>query len=176
MPTPPAGSPTTPMATATPTATRAVVNVEMAIGAVQTVFGEPVVVPVVLTAGDNVAGMQNDIGFPADAPIGARANGRPDCTVNPQIGKDGASFGFQPPGCTAGVDCTSIRALILSLDSVDVIPAGSVLYSCVINVAATAPAGALPLICSLAGASDADGTALPVTCADGEILNHQAVP
>ena len=37
------------------------------------------------TEADNVAGVQVDIGFAADAPIAANDNDRPDCTVNPAI-------------------------------------------------------------------------------------------
>lgn len=53
-------------------------------------------VGVTLTAGSPVAGTQNDVAFPPDAPIAAAQNGRPDCTVNPAM--DATVFSFQPPG------------------------------------------------------------------------------
>lgn len=160
-------TPTTPTATtsATPTGGAVVLTIGAAIGAA----GETVTVPVTLSEGANVAGVQSDIGFPADVPIAARANGRPDCTVNPAIGKDGASFAFQPPGCTPGAGCTGVRALILSLDNVELIPVGAVLYTCRLTIAATAETGPYPLRCATAGASDADGNPLATTCTDGGV-------
>jgi hypothetical protein len=58
-----------------------------------------------------------------------RADGRPDCTVNPAIDKDDGSFTFQPAGCT-GSACNRVRALILSNFNSDPIPEGSVLLTC----------------------------------------------
>ena len=85
-----------------------------------------------------VAGTQNDITFdPANIPINAKANGKPDCAVNAGIDKGATSFAFRPNGCT-GTACTSVRALVLSTDNVDPIPDGSVLYTCNINVAQSA--------------------------------------
>jgi len=92
-----------------------------------------------LLAGTNmVAGTQNDITFdPTNIPIAAKANGKPDCTVNDAIDKGATSFAFRPNGCT-GTACTSIRALVLSTDNVAPIPDMSVLYTCKVNVAQSA--------------------------------------
>jgi hypothetical protein len=77
-----------------------------------------------------VAGTQNDINFPREAQIAATDNDTPDCAVNPDIGKEATGFVFLPHGCTPGVDCTGVRALVLSTSNVDPIPDGSVLYTC----------------------------------------------
>jgi hypothetical protein len=61
--------------------------------------------------------------------------------VNDAIEKGGTSFAFQPSGCTAGTDCTGVRALVLALDNVDPIPTGSVLYTCQVAIAGDAADG-----------------------------------
>lgn len=169
-PTPRETTPITATATATASPTAGGGPVALAVGGAIGMAGETVSVAVTLISGDDVAGVQNDIAFPPAVPIAARASERPDCTVNPAIGKDGASFGFQPPGCTPGVGCTGIRALILSLDSVEVIPAGSVLYTCRVDIAPDAPTGPYTLGCTNAGASDPDGNPLATTCSAGGVL------
>jgi endoglycosylceramidase len=131
--------------------------------------GVPATFEVQLKAGAGVVGTQNDIGFAPEAPIVARANGRPECTVNPEIDKGGTSFAFLPPSCLAGFDCTGVRALVLALDNVDPIDTGAVLYICTVLVSDSAQAARYPLTCSNAGASDADGNALATTCLDGEV-------
>jgi hypothetical protein len=124
----------------------------------------------VATEGEMVAGTQNDIGFMPGAAIAARANGRPDCTVNPAIDKGATTFAFQPPMC--GMEgqpaCTGVRSLVLSFDNVTPIPDGSVLYTCKVNIAADAT-GTIPLVCTNPGASDPDGGALPADCVDGDV-------
>jgi hypothetical protein len=120
-----------------------------------------------------VAGTQNDIAFDADAAIPPKANGKPDCEVNPDIEKGGTSFAYQPSGCTPGETCTAVRALVLALDNVDPIPDGSVLYTCKIALAADA-AGDYPLTCSNPGAGDSEGNRLGVDCASGTVT--AAVP
>lgn len=162
-------SPTTPEATATSTPTRLVTDVEITIGSTATGPGVTASVDVVLTAGSPVAGTQNDIAFPIEATIAARSNGRPDCTANPDIRKEATVFSFQPSGCTPGIDCTGIRAIVISFSNLDPIAVGSVLYTCRVNVA-DAAFDIYPLTCSRPGASDPEGNALDTTCEDGEIL------
>jgi len=120
------------------------------------------------SGGTSVAGTQNDIAFdPANIPVAAKANGKPNCTVNADIDKGATSFAFRPNGCS-GTACTSIRALVLSTDNVDAIPDGSVLYTCTVNIASTA-SGTFPLTISgvilsdpagnqIAGASGTNGS------------------
>jgi MYXO-CTERM domain-containing protein len=121
-----------------------------------------------LETGTDVAGTQNDIAFAAPISIPARSNGRPDCAVNPDIEKGGTSFAFQPSGCTAGTDCTGVRALVLALDNVDPIPTGSVMYTCQLAIAADS-SGTAELTCSNPGASDPNGGALLTECTNGTV-------
>ncbi len=85
-----------------------------------------------LDANTDVAGTMNDVTFPSDAPIAARSNGRPQCRVNPDIGKPGTAFAFQPPGCAPSNSCTAVRSIVLSVENVDPIQSASPLYSCVL--------------------------------------------
>lgn len=121
------------------------------------------------TGGARVAGTQNDIGFdPRQIAIARKSNGKPDCAANGAIGKEGTAFSFQPPGCS-GAACTGIRALVLSLSSVDPIANGSVLYTCTVQVAAGASAGRQPLRLSKVGFSDPAGKALGGGGSDGSV-------
>jgi hypothetical protein len=139
------------------------------IGEANGIKGGSVGVDVSLTTDASIAGTQNDIAFAAPIAIAAKANGKPDCTVNEAIDKGGTSFAFQPSGCTAGTDCTGIRSLVLALDNVAPIPSGSVLFTCQVTTAEDAADGTYPLTCSNAGASDPDGNAVPATCTNGAI-------
>lgn len=94
--------------------------------------------------GTDVAGLQVDIAFDASARIAARANGRPNCTVNPEINKPASSAAFRPPGCT-GDACNAVRIIVLSTEDVDVIPDGSTLFTCTVAISAEATAGAKAL-------------------------------
>jgi hypothetical protein len=126
-----------------------------------------VTIEVTLESDVAVAGTQNDIAFDADARIAADGD-EPRCTVNPEIEKDDSTFAFLPAGCTPGVDCTSVRALILSFANLDPIPSGSALYSCEVEIAEDAT-GSYPLACSAPGAGAPDGTRLGADCTDGTI-------
>ncbi|HSP96128.1 MAG TPA: hypothetical protein VL049_02635 [Candidatus Dormibacteraeota bacterium] len=131
--------------------------------------GDTVGVDVSLTTDASIAGTQNDIAFAAPIAIAAKANGKPNCAVNEAIDKGGTSFAFQPSGCTAGTDCTGVRALVLALDNVAPIPTGSVLYTCQVAIAGGATSGDQPLTCSNSGASDPDGNAVTATCTNGKV-------
>jgi hypothetical protein len=122
------------------------------------------------TAGAIVAGVQDDIAFDSiNTPIAATAAGRPDCAVNPSIGKEATVFAFQPPGCT-GTACTAFRALVLSFANVDPIPDGSSLYTCNVNISPGAAAGSYPLTVSNVGMSTPSGQAITSTGTDGAII------
>lgn len=138
------------------------------VGTAQGEAGTTAVLTVSLNSeGAMVAGTQNDIAFPADAPIPVRATGgRPDCTALVKL--DGSQFAFQPPGCT-GAACTGIRAIIISFNDLEPIPDGSDLYTCNVAIASTAT-GTLPLTCSGAGASDPVGGAITSTCTNGSVM------
>lgn len=130
--------------------------------------GATVSVGVSLTADPEiVAGTENVIGYETtDLTIAARANGRPDCAVNPDIEKGGTAFAFQPSGCT-GTACTAVKALVLALDNVDPILTGVVMYTCMVGIATDAVDGEYPLTCTSPGASDPAGGALNAECTSG---------
>jgi hypothetical protein len=116
-----------------------------------------------------VAGVQNDITFDPALPIAARPNGRPDCAYDPASGKNGSAFGFQPPGCSLGVDCTAVRAVVLSFGDTDPIPDGTVLYSCGLEASGAESGRAYAFPCSYAYGATPEGLPVPVDCPDVEI-------
>src|SRR5215468_2980410 len=112
--------------------------------------------------GNVVAGTENVIDFNPLTPIIG-------CQANPAINKD-VFVGFRPIGCTPGVDCTSVKLLVLSLVDVNPIPDGSVLYSCTVAISAIAPDGTYPLDTNQEGASTPDGEAVPTEGIDGAVI------
>ena len=122
--------------------------------------GQTTTLSVLLATGSAVvAGAQADIGFDPSAPIVARPDSAPDCTVNPNINKAATEIRFQPPGC-AGVACTSVRAFVFSTDNRNAIPDGAVLFTCTITIAADA-AAALQENVSGVGLSDPASASIP---------------
>ncbi len=119
--------------------------------------GSQVTISVTLSAGGaQVAGTQNTLTFDnTNATLNLNAKGKPDCTVNPDIDKGGTAFALQPAGCS-GSTCTGVKALVLALDNTDAIVDGSVLYTCNVNVAATASGTSTVTISGL-GMSDPNG-------------------
>lgn len=125
---------------------------------------------------DVVAGLEGEIGFGAGVAIAAKTNGRPDCTVNPDISKEATAFSFQPSGCT-GAACLRVKALVLSLGNVDPILTGSRLFTCNVVIASDAtPQSTAPLMCTNARSSDPDGVALTTTCTDGAVAIGGVLP
>jgi YVTN family beta-propeller protein len=114
------------------------------------------------THGYIVVGLQADVQFGAHLPIAARADGRPDCIVNPLIDKPATSFIFLPFGCTRGIDCNRVRAVIFAVDNVAPIADGSLLFTCRISVPLQTAAGSYALDLVGLKATDARGLALPV--------------
>jgi len=163
-------TPTIPPITSTPTVTATPLPVVASIE-VGSATGEPgatISFDVKLSTSAMVAGTQNDIAFEPATSIPPNNDGKPDCTVNPDIDKGDTSFAYLPSGCTPGETCTAIRALVLSLSNLDAIPSDSVLYTCHIALAADAD-GAYPLTCSNPGAGNTDGDRVGVDCSNGTI-------
>ncbi|HVO25627.1 MAG TPA: choice-of-anchor Q domain-containing protein [Candidatus Margulisiibacteriota bacterium] len=123
--------------------------------------GEQVVFAATLsTKGASIARTQNDVAFDStNAPVAALPNGAPDCTVNPQIGKEATSFAFQPGGCS-GAACNTVHASVLSAINSNAIADGT-LYTCTVAIAAGAAASAYPLTISGVVLQAPDGQALP---------------
>lgn len=131
------------------------------LGSAQAAPGQSASITVTLrTGGASIAGTQNDIGFDSQVAIAAKGNGKPDCSANGSIGKEGTAFSFQPAGCKPGAGCTGVRALVLSLSNVDPIANGSVLYTCKVQIAAQASAGSHALTLSRPGFSSPKGEAI----------------
>lgn len=121
-----------------------------------------------LRGGGRIAGTQNDIVFdPKMVTIERDSSGRPACSANGALGKEGTAFSFQPAGCS-GASCTGVRALVLSLSNVSPIPAGSVLYTCTVR-AADGAKGSSRLRVTRVGFSDPAGAAVSGGGVDGRV-------
>jgi hypothetical protein len=117
----------------------------------------------------DVVAVQNDIDLDAFTPVVALPSGRPSCTVNPAIDKEATSFVFLPLGCSPGVDCTGLRAFVLSAANTSPIPDAITLYSCQVAIAVSAPLGVHRLTAGGAVASGPDSELLPALSNDGAI-------
>jgi hypothetical protein len=101
-----------------------------------------------VSSNDHVFGIQNDIGFPPEVAVAAKANGKPDCTPINTVDNGSflpISFAFKPNGCgPLGAPCASVRALTEPTATIhgDVSPwyqiDDQVLYTCNLTVAADA--------------------------------------
>jgi hypothetical protein len=116
------------------------------------------------TGGAEVAGVQNDIRFPAGMHTVAAAQGpwpRPSggsaCRVNPDIRKELAVRVLWSDD--GGGE--RLRAIVLSIANMGPIADGALLYTCDVFVPADTKPGRYPLGAQALGASDASGRALP---------------
>lgn len=128
------------------------------------IAGQITTLSVGLTTNAEIAGVQNDMTFDPTTPIVFSS-----CAVNPDIDKEQTFFGFRPFDCVPGVNCSGVRALVLSFSNVDPIPDGSIMYSCDVFILPSADPGDYPLVCSNEGVSDPNGNALDVECTDGTV-------
>jgi hypothetical protein len=85
------------------------------------------------------------------------------------LNKD-ALFSFLPAGCVPGIDCETLRAIVIGLSELSAFPAGdTVLYTCAVQ--AGAEEGTFPLECADAQVSGPpDEGLLDVACVDGEVF------
>ncbi|MBI1817939.1 MAG: hypothetical protein HYR72_23420 [Deltaproteobacteria bacterium] len=128
--------------------------------------GDLVPFSVTLTAdgGEQVLGTQNELGLDAaGVHFAAKVNKKPNCAVNPAIFKSLSGFAFLN-SCdpTAGA-CTGIRAIVapgLVDEDVALIPTGSVLYTCMIQIATDAAGGTSPITIDHVRASDPNGVVI----------------
>ena len=140
------------------------------IGTATGAAGDFVPLDVSLQTGVEVAVTMNDITFVPEAAVAADQQGRPMCSVNPDIHKEGTAFAFQPTGCTPATNCTGVRAVVQSLTAQDPIPNGSVLYTCTIAIAEDAAVGSIPLTCSNASAEDPAHAPVGTECTNGSVV------
>ena len=141
--------------------------------------GSTVSIGVVLISGDvQVAATSNDIVYDSTQ-VNVKlkvSNGKPDCTINPDIGVDGAagkalSIGQPPSPANAKI----LRIGVLATDNANIIPDG-LLFTCNFVIATDASDGVKTLQ-NLAGASDALANPLPVTGTNGGItVSTQTAP
>jgi hypothetical protein len=159
------------LTTASPVATPSPAPVaHVRIGSASGAPGERVRFDVSLESSEPVVAVQNDIAFEPHAPIAARTSGSPDCRGNAATGKT-ALFSFQPSGCRSTMNCTGVRAIVISLENTDPIPSGSVLYSCFVAIASDARPSTYRLTISNITAAAVAG-ALPSAGSDGAIVVH----
>lgn len=164
-------SPLPPTATPTPTATATPARPVIAVGSATDLPNHHVQFAVSLdTLGNQVAAAQVDIAFDHDTPIDANPNGSPQCVVNPDIGKGGTSFRFEPADCVPGVDCSGVHAMVIAFDSADPIADGATLFTCTAAIRRTAQPQPYPLVCSGPQTSDVTAHGLPATCVNGSIV------
>lgn len=130
--------------------------------------GEIVEIPVFLDApGLSIAGVQVDIARPNPGlSFLLTGTGHPACVVNPEIDKPATVFGFPPPGCSTDEECSRVRAFVLSFQTTEPIPDGSLLFTCRVRIAEQAE-GIVPLTCELPLSSTPDGLALATHCSGG---------
>jgi YVTN family beta-propeller protein len=115
--------------------------------------GEATITVHLMTAGQQIAGIQNDISF--DSPIAVH-----DCSS--ALSFVGGFYSFD----------SSLRALFYSPagSGQTVISDGALLYSCTVTVASDAPLGHYPLVALKVLGSDGRGQAITVASADGEVV------
>lgn len=135
--------------------------------------GQRVEVSVVLhTGGAKIAGTQNDIVFdPSQVAIAPNADGTPACSANAALRKNGTAFSFLPKGCRPmiGNGCTTVRALVLSLNNVDPIADGSTLYTCKVQIGPQAKPSAQRLTMTRQGFSDPKGVEIQGSASNGSV-------
>jgi len=155
-------TPSPPTATNTPTPTSTPAGGSISLSRVIGHPGEQVVFTATLsTKGASIASTQNDVAFDStSAPVAPLLSGAPDCTVNPQIGKEATSFAFQPQGCS-GAACNSLRASVLSATNTNAIADRTVLYMCRVGIVPGVAAGEYPLTISGVVLQGPDGQPLP---------------
>jgi hypothetical protein len=122
------------------------------------------------TEGVDVAGVQNDLNFPA----GLYVLGGLHCIANPAIRKCGTAFALQPHDCGPG-DCGWLRAIVISLQDVDPIPDGALLYTCEVGVEPNVRPGRYPVHVVRVGASTPQGVAVSTSGADCAVYVANAV-
>ena len=164
----PPRSPTVPV-TPPPVETPTPALSRMAIGSAIGAPGSIVQIAVTLATDENIGGVQNDLHFEPQAAVVALPGGVPDCTVAPFLDWiDGPEVFFQPPACVPGIDCTGIRALLITKEYGALIPSGALLYTCNIAIDPGA-SGSSSLVCDNTHGSTPEGHPLEVSCTDGRI-------
>lgn len=129
--------------------------------------------------GSGASALRVNLDFDPAAPILAR-EGKPVCSVNPDILKESTSFVFVPAGCTAGIDCSGVRAGVISFspeNNAAAVPSGAT-FSCLFAIPAGASAEDMFRInVDSASAVFPDGSEIDISAAsyDGSVRVVEAV-
>ncbi|MBI1817230.1 MAG: beta-propeller fold lactonase family protein [Deltaproteobacteria bacterium] len=161
----------TPTATRTSTVPPIIAPVVIRVGSATGAPGARVRFDVRLASTVDIAGVQLDLVFDPHAPIATKPNGKPDCTVDPNLPQQ-VGFAFRPSDCH-GTDCTAVRAIVVDLrldEPVRPIPNGAVLYTCVAAIASDAPAAHYPLTPTELRAASPAAAIVEATGISGEIV------
>lgn len=146
-----------------------VTDVSIVVGGATAAPGQRATIDVAIEHDAAPIATQNDLRLPA----GTRVR---SCSMNRAINKDNSRLALLPQGCTAGVDCTTVRALVFSFEDHSVIASGSILYTCTVDVDAGVPLGSvLPVECANPASSQADASTLETDCREGAITVVDAV-
>lgn len=95
------------------------------------------------TGGLQVIAAAIDLVLAAPLSVARKENGRPDCTVNPEIDKPSTAFAFVSSDCPPGVSCTAVRVGVISfVGEATPIADGSTLFSCRVDIDRGARPGA----------------------------------
>ena len=140
--------------------------------------GAATFVPVRMDEVNGMAGIQADLWFPPEVVALHRADGTPDCALNPAVEREQTAFAFLPIPCTPGVDCVGVRVLVVSFTAAifDPLPTVDWLFGCAVRVSSSAEASAV-VTCTNALASPPPPTeppykltAVEMSCVPGAIL------
>lgn len=128
--------------------------------------GDDVTLGVVLrTNGAVVASTTSEVLLDRQILIAA-AGSKGDCTANAAIGNAIADFRFSPNGCNPAEDCEGVRGVVLTTD---VVPDGTVLFTCRAHISATASHGDHAVRLNRAAVSDPQGNETQADVAAGAV-------
>jgi YVTN family beta-propeller protein len=131
--------------------------------------GEQVEISVTLhPQGRSIAGVQNNLSVSAPLRMMAAEDGRPACTVNPSLKKEGF-FAFEPSGCSPEKDCDGLIAIVFALDNLEAISGNPVVYTCQVAIAANAAPGQYEISLTQPFASDPLANPVALTATNGTI-------
>ena len=113
------------------------------------------------TGGVAIAGIEQEIHVDPLTPLVS-------CATHPSASKT-LSAVLRPNGCTAGVDCTSMKALYLSFFDLDPIPDGETMFTCTVEILASAPDAVYTLDSRAEDGASPSGASVSVAGIDGSI-------
>lgn len=119
----------------------------------------------------SAAALQVDVTFnSANTPIAAKTNGAPNCIRSATLTNlnKGLRLSFLPHGCS-GSACSGARIVVSDNGDGTLIPNGSTLLSCAVQIASAAPPGIYPLVGSNILVSSQNGSSVPTNAINGQV-------